>query len=407
MRQAVPLEPSLRVSPTGSSSADATAVGRAHSGAVAVARLWAPWALLTAATLVAVLLLGVSVTRCMTLFERQHVAGAHLAGLVATAQHAQSPGSRMMARPPGALTARGQDGMTHRHRAQAEHTDADALRRLEGRVASLTPDSSSLLALAESVAQVSRVALLQFRPEAAPPSQGMSPAPGALALSVQAQGRPNELARFLHGITESGPALEWLALSLEAGNDPARPLCSLKLRVHDRASLQAQSAARGSVTESAGRPVAPGRAPVGHTRSVRDATGRRAVSATGSGVRIDADDSAWERIPDHAFAALSDVPIVLKPAEKTATGSVVSASRRTAPDALSGMRLVGIIGSGDRVSALLELPGIGAVSLRHGETLPGTRLQLASIGHGAVVFTGVAGAQRSLRLDGLETEALR
>lgn len=228
---------------------------------------------------------------------------------------------------------------------------------MEAAVTALLVDPPDLLERVETLAAASGVTLAQFVPE---PADGK--AAGTLpTLRLQVGGPAERVESFLTGLGGSGLAIELSSLRLAAGRVPGEILCDAALRLHDEDSLARLAA------------VFPSAAP----RSL----------------------DAIALIPGGVFGPSGLAGTTLT---STAAGRVDladSIAHVPPADPLAGIRLTGIFRQGDRVAALIDIPGEGPALLRPADPLGQTRFRLESASAGRVVIVDGSGDRRTLELD--------
>jgi len=323
--------------PVSSATAAALAMASAGLSGREQAMLWLPWAVLGLTGSTALLLVG---WLALSLLDARSLRDRYASELA-----------------PAALASAGRlhggrSGGPSWHDLEADVPE------MEAAVAALVVDAPVMLERVEALATQSGAKLLQFVPEVA--SDAVSNALPVLRLELRAP--LHDIERFLMSLNDTGPVVEIAALRLAAGKVPDEVHCELTLRLHDEASLT-------TLATLSDPPVA----------------------------RVASDPAQW--IPDGAFApavAPSEIP-----------AAPASGSQRMSPpsihvaqvDPLAGLRLLGLLREGDRVAALIDVPGEGAVLLRPSGRLGQTGFQLESIGLASVTLASGPGRQRLLVLD--------
>ena len=315
----------------------------AGPGAALTARervlLWSPWAALGMSAVAAS---GLAGWLCLSLIDARAAASSQERRLtLSLATMPPVPGSGPTAGP------------VWRDPQSAVAAMADA-------VALLLVDASHLLEHIETLAADSGVTLLQFVPE---PAKGTA-ADGLPVFKLQIRAPGSRLEPFLAGLGDPGPAIELTSLRLSADRASDEVFGELSLRLHDEASLTRHSTL--SAPPGASHPADP-------DRSEWLMTGLFGPAAPPS--KAPGSDSTGGRVLAHP-----------SPSE-------------TRADPFAGLRLAGLLSQGDRVAALIEIPGEGLVLLRPSERLGQTGLRLAGTGSGRVVVAAGAGQQRILELD--------
>lgn len=213
-----------------------------------------------------------------------------------------------------------------------------------------------LLAHFEALAADAGVTMLQFVPEATATD---TPSPMRLRLNVQ--GSLSGVDGFLTDMDRPALAIELLALRFAPGSAAGTVLCELTVQIHDQEGLA--ELGRLHATNS----VVTGERP--------EALVPEALLGSAAG--------------PHAAPSARAKPVANDPGHRTPK-----------PDALAGVRLAGILRQGDRLAALLEVPGEGLRMFGLADPLGASGFRLAGAGVASVVLASATGERRTLWLAG-------
>jgi len=223
----------------------------------------------------------------------------------------------------------------------------------------LPADATVLLAEVEALAAASGSRLLQFLPEPLPATADADlPRP----VRLRVQGPTGAVERFLLDLADAALALEFVALRLSAAATPGEVLGELGLRLHGGVAALAAANALASPSPWLDPPA------------------------------------PTEGMPEGLFGEPPAPPVTpaLAPAKASAAAPATRQEDAASPPA--GLRLVGILRHGERIAALLDLPGGGAHLLRPGERLTATVWQLERVGAAEVTLSDGRGGRHTFGL---------
>jgi hypothetical protein len=220
-------------------------------------------------------------------------------------------------------------------------------------------DAAALLAAVEMLAAGSGSRLLQFVPEAVSAAADRASRP----VRLRVQGPTSALEQFLPALAEAPLALEISTLRLASAATPGELLCELGLRLHGGA------AARAADSMAATQPL--WREPVSEPIAFREGLF----------------DAPSPVVTTSALAA-GAAPVEATP----------PASNERPREPLADVRLVGILREGERIAALLELPGGGTHRLRPGERVAVPPLYLERATPTEVVFVDPRGGRHTIAM---------